>query len=61
MVIEEQCCGQYKNKIYLTLDIVFSVKISLCYLKKFFFVFLSFPGLHLWHMEVPRLGVQSEL
>ena len=25
----------------------------------FFFVF--FPGPHLWHMEVPRLGVQLEL
>ena len=37
----------------------------------FFFFFLSFqgctcgiwrfPGLHLWHMEVPRLGAESEL
>ena len=30
----------------------------------FFFFFLgfwSFLGPHLWHMEVPRLGVQSEL
>ena len=26
-----------------------------------FFVFLSSPGLHPWHMELPRLGVQSEL
>ena len=24
-------------------------------------LFLVFLGLHLWHMEVPRLGVQSEL
>ena len=23
--------------------------------------FFSFSGLHLWHMEVPRLGVESEL
>ena len=36
--------------------------------KCFFFVFwfylfvcLHFLGLHLWHMEVPRLGVKSEL
>ena len=27
----------------------------------FFFLFLSFLGLHLRHMEVPRLGVESEL
>ena len=27
----------------------------------FFFLSLSFLGLHLWHMEVPRLGVQLEL
>ena len=26
-----------------------------------FFFFFSFLGLRLWHMEVPRLGVQSEL
>ena len=27
----------------------------------FFFFFLVFLGLHLRHMEVPRLGVESEL
>ena len=27
----------------------------------YFFVFLPFLGLFLWHMEVPRLGVKSEL
>ena len=27
----------------------------------FSFLFFSFLGLHLWHMEVPRLGVKSEL
>ena len=27
----------------------------------FFFVFLAFLGPYLWHMKVPRLGVQSEL
>ena len=26
-----------------------------------FFFFLFFLGPHLWHMEVPRLGVKSEL
>ena len=25
------------------------------------FVFFFFLGLHLWHMEVPKLGVESEL
>jgi len=30
-------------------------------LKKFFFVFLPFLGLLPRHMEVPRLGVESEL
>ena len=27
----------------------------------FIFVSFVFLGLHLWHMEVPRLGVESEL
>ena len=36
-----------------------SVKITLQIL--FFFVFLSFLGPHLWHVEVPRLQVQGEL
>jgi len=27
----------------------------------FFFFFFVFSGSHPWHMEVPRLGVQSEL
>ena len=27
----------------------------------FFFFFFVFLGQHLWHMEVPRLGVESEL
>ena len=28
---------------------------------KFFFFFLVLLGLHLWHMEVPRLGDELEL
>ena len=31
------------------------------YLKEFFLLSFVFLGLHPWHMEVPRLGVQSEL
>ena len=30
-----------------------------CYFADFFFFF--FLGPHLWHVEVPRLGVESEL
>ena len=26
-----------------------------------FLIFLVFLGLHSWHMEIPRLGVDSEL
>ena len=32
-----------------------------CVVWSVFFFFLSFLGPHLWHMEVPRLGVQLEL
>ena len=32
-----------------------------CFKDFFFFVFLPFLGPLLWHMEVPRLGVESEL
>ena len=31
------------------------------FLSFFFFFFFVFLGLHPWHMEVSRLGVQSEL
>ena len=27
----------------------------------FLFIFFFFLGLHLWHVEVPMLGVESEL
>jgi len=37
-----------------------SKKISI-YIYIFFLVFLLFLGLLPWHMEVPRLGVESEL
>ena len=32
-----------------------------CLLLRDFFFFFVFLGLNLWHMEVPRLGVESEL
>ena len=31
------------------------------YLVIFFFFFFFFLGLYLWHMEIPRLGVELEL
>ena len=43
----------FKN--YYTADPIFS------FIKKKFFLSLVFIGLLQWHMEVPRLGVQSEL
>ena len=27
----------------------------------FIYLFISFLEVHLWHMEIPRLGVESEL
>ena len=38
-----------------------SEKVLPCFLFFFFFFFLCFLGLHLQHMKVPRLGVESEL
>ena len=32
-----------------------------CKILSFFFFFLYFLGPHLWHMEVPRLEVSSEM
>ena len=37
------------------------IKIIFKKLKLFFFVFLPFLGPHPWHVEVARLGVESEL
>ena len=35
--------------------------ISSIYLSRYLFVVVVFLGPHLWHMEVPRLGVELEL
>ena len=37
-----------------------SIYLVIAFLKKFF-CFFVFLGPHPWHMEVPRLGVESEL
>lgn len=31
------------------------------YISLFLFIYFCFLGQHTWHMEVPRLGVESEL
>ena len=36
-------------------------KVYFYHFNLFFFVFFVFLGLHPWHMEVPRLGVELEL
>ena len=43
------------------MSVQWSVGIFIFYLIYLFFVFLSILVPHLWHMEVPRLGLQSEL
>ena len=43
------------ESVYLSIYLPISLSLS------FFFVFLPFLGPLPWHMEVPRLGVQSEL
>ena len=40
---------------------VFHEKPISCIFLAFFFFFLVFLGPHPWHMEVPGLGVESEL
>ena len=49
----------YKVNMALLPSYIFCLIISLGTSRKFFFClfFLSFLGPHLWHMEVPRLGV----
>ena len=36
-------------------------QLLLLFFSSFFLIFFIFLGLHLWHIEAPRLGVQSEL
>ena len=44
----------------MSIFIIDSLRTSLSWLF-FFFFFLVFLGLHPWHIEVSRLGVESEL
>ena len=32
-----------------------------CFLFIYVFIYFAFPGPHMWHMEVPRLVIKSEL
>ena len=43
------------------LRLVFSWDSNGLIVSNLFFYFFVFLGPHLWHMEVPRLGVESEL
>ena len=52
-----QSCQMAKEPFYFEFYMNFYVKQP----NKFFFFFFVFLGPHLWHMEVPRLGVKSEL
>ena len=42
-------------------EITITSKPHFIFFKFNFFFFFVFLGLHPWHVEVPRLGVQSEL
>ena len=45
----------------LSLSLSLSPSLSLFFFFFFFFFFFVYLGPHLWHMEVPRLGVELEL
>ena len=53
----------YFESLYLSCS--YFLTIVYLYPQCFYFIFINlffcFLGLYLWHMEVPRLGVQSEL
>ena len=49
------------NSPEMSSDIFESLKFPSLFAVKSFFFFLIFLGAHLQHMEVPRLGVKSEL
>ena len=51
---------RYKSFSRYLICSIFSQAIVYIYIYIFFF-FLHFLGLHLWHMEVSRLGNESEL
>ena len=53
--------GTEKKKVYIYIYILKSIYIYKYIYIYFFFVFLPFLGPFPQHMEVPRLGVQSEL
>ena len=40
---------------------IFCNSVEQAYMYSFSHFFFFFKGLHLWHMEVPRLGLESEL
>ena len=49
------CCLLFEMQLWVMFVVVWVL--LFCFL----FVFVCFLGLHLWHMEVPRLEAESEL
>ena len=49
--------GLVKTDSVLTRETESGLRLSFVYL----FIYLFLKAAHLWHMEVPRLGVKSEL
>ena len=46
----------------LSLPIYIYIHVCVCvYVYVYIYIYFFFLGLHLWHMEVPRLGIESEL
>ena len=55
-------CGDFEGFWFNLYFLAFSICILFTFiLFYFYFLFFSFLGLHARHMEVPRLGVESEL
>ena len=49
------------NDVTCQIFLVIALALILLFISILFFFFSFFLGLHLWHMEVPRLAVKSEL
>ena len=59
--ITEERSQKYGDYADITGGVVFVFYGFFCFVFWFFFVLFCFLGLHLQHIEVPRLGVESEL
>ena len=59
LIINVHCLS--RNIYYVKLLCTSVFKVFGFFFFFFFFLSLSFLGPHPWHMEVPRLGIQSQL